>query len=447
MDLTRTPFKHEISLVTGMGKSGGVYKLEFFIKAKGKLIKALMIDQISNDRNYVENYTDELMIDAQFTGEQYYFDIQPNFDDLSAVLKLTLLSGGIEKSTKGYSAPIVKEFKAKLFDNKSDKIEGNNPAIMDRALTQRAMIQTVKFQLITDVVEKLRFKTAGGPFRQMTGIGLIISLLTMASKDLTTDAAQAINGVSVNGNPSEVVREQIILPHLTPITSAPNIINENSGGIFPAGFSYYLQDRHWYVFAPYDVERFNAVGKNLTIVNIPKDRLPGIERTYYNSSNHLIVLSTRDAMHIDTSEQAQQNLGNSVSFMDADLVLNGWGQIDNNKFLVNAAENLNVLSTTTRKDGLTNLAASGVKITANKNIELSKLAKRQGSFLQIAWEYSDESLIYPGMPVRLMYLDNKTPMEAYGVVVAIKTFTHPVTRTTVDAKYVNTSVLTLFIKK
>ena len=94
-----------------------------------------------------------------------------------------------------------------------------------------------------------------------------------------------------------------------------------------------------------------------------------------------------------------------------------------------------------------NFAPVGIsRITSNKNKELSALAIRQGSFMQYVWENSDDSLLYPGMPIRLLYLDNNKPTETYGCLVSVETYEMPVNKAFGQTKMGCHTALTVFIK-
>ena len=88
---------------------------------------------------------------------------------------------------------------------------------------------------------------------------------------------------------------------------------------------------------------------------------------------------------------------------------------------------------------------SEARLTTAYNLEYSKIAQRMGNVVQVTWESSDDRLIYPGMPVRFMYLDGRIARAVYGTVIGchtqyMQTNTNPRAR-----KFKSNSILTLFI--
>ena len=145
------------------------------------------------------------------------------------------------------------------------------------------------------------------------------------------------------------------------------------------------------------------------MVNLPKDRLPGIEKTFFNNQTKLIVLSTRNAKYIDNREANTFNKGSSFRFVEANRLYEGFGQVQDNKFMVNAGNNVNEVTIGQRSDNANILRSTDVKITSNKNNELSKLAMNNGFYFQLTWEHSDDSLLHPGMPAKILFLKNNQP--------------------------------------
>ncbi|HXQ33706.1 MAG TPA: hypothetical protein VN843_06825, partial [Anaerolineales bacterium] len=71
-----------------------------------------------------------------------------------------------------------------------------------------------------------------------------------------------------------------------------------------------------------------------------------------------------------------------------------------------------------RGDGL--IYAPVVKdISTNSFNETSKVTSRQTTILHFGWEHADESLIYPGMPMKFCYMQNDELCELKGTILGI----------------------------
>lgn len=414
------PFKRELDLIQQKGSLVRLRKWGVWIHANGKDIQASRVLKVHRVRDYSTDYAERVAITFEVTQAQHIYDILPFEDKLEATVKYTNHKKSEEWGNPRVGSPVSYRYKAKLFENDDKSISSNNPAVTDRSVLERSNLVSVTIQLLDAGLETLRQQRVSGTFRNTTGIELISTLLTKYSAEATNDADVRIKGVTVAPGASDVVREQIVLGPRTKLYEIPNIVNEMSGGIYSTGFSYFMQDRNWYIYPPYDLERFDKLQKNLIIVNLPKNRLPDIEKVTYDTPTQTVILSTLDSQIYDGREKADMNKGNGVTFVDANNMME-FGNVTGNKFLVNAAENVNELLVTERSDGITNVNPSDSIITANKNIELSKLAATKGLYMIIVWEGGDESLIYPGEPVKVLYLEQDKAKSAVGTVVGTET--------------------------
>jgi len=158
-------------------------------------------------------------------------------------------------------------------------------------------------------------------------------------------------------------------------------------------------------------------------------------------------MATGDSKHIDDSEQQQLNEGNGVRFIDASKVFDDWGKVDNNRLTVTRADNVNEILAESRPNKLNYVKESSQRITTNYMQQYSALARRSGSFIQHVWENANPDLLYPGMPVKLMYLQNNTAEELYGTLVGVHSFSTAETKGMVNKRFIDNATLTVFINR
>ena len=65
--------------------------------------------------------------------------------------------------------------------------------------------------------------------------------------------------------------------------------------------------------------------------------------------------------------------------------------------------------------------------------------------MRLSWENSDDSLIYPGMPVKVLYLKKKKPMTAIGTVVNVESADYPVEQAFPPKKFSQLSYIQVFV--
>lgn len=442
--LDNNPFRAEVAEISQRGKSSSAFYAEAHVTSSSGSFKALNVTGLNRYRDYIADYTQNLIVTMNATLAQYEKLIH---SDTSAItLTLTLYEIGFQTafSLGALANPKQFTYKAKLLEIDSSQISQNNP-MSNNANIGDMTFREFSVQLLEPCFESVSIRTVGGVFRKVNGINLIKTLLTNFSTDDEVDAITSVRGVDVVEGFNEKETEQIIIPHMTPLTKAISIINENCGGVYPTGFSYFLQNNLWFIFPPYDITRFNKTNRTITIVNLPKDRLPGIEKTYFNSSTKLIVLSTRDSKVIDNREAKTFNEGSSLRFVDASKLFDSFGTVEDNKFKVNASQNVNEMTLGTRADNMNVLRASGTRITSNKNAELSKLAMSKGFYIQLIWENSDDSLLHPGMPAKVLFLKDNQPASATGVLIESETHWVPMEKSFKHVKLQSTTAMTFFI--
>lgn len=442
--LDNNPFSHEVAEVSKKGKTITASYIEAVITSSKGTIKAVNVTGMNRYRDYLEDYTQKLILTLNTTLGDYEKLL---LSDTSAItLTVTVYEIGYQSpfSISGLANPKQFTYKAKLLEIDSAQISQNNP-MSNNPQVGNLTFKEFSLQLLEPCFESVSIRTVGGVFRQTNGIDVIKTLLTNFSTDDEVDAITNVKGVDVVSGFNEEKVEQIIIPHMTPLTKAIGLINDNCKGIYPTGFSFFLQGNLWYVFPPYDLDRFNKTNRTITVVNLPKDRLPGIEKTFFNSTSKLIVLSTRDSVVVDNREAKVFNEGSSIRFVNGDKLYDGIGTVSENKFLVNAGDNINELALEARTDNMNVLRPTQTRSTSNKNKELSKLAKSRGFYMQLTWENSDDSLLHPGMAAKILFLKDNKPASATGVLIESETIWSPMEKSFKHVKLQRTSVITFFI--
>lgn len=447
MNVQQTALQREINAVLSSGSKPVFCEWVVEIHANGKTFTPVTVMNVENMADYLGQYADEISVEVMMMEGMFNYDIVPYKSKLEVTLKRVPLTDSTILVRDQYQSAIGFRYTATLYDNKSKILEGNAPSSNQREVGNRSSLVPVRFQLIQPVLERLRMQSCGGPFRNLRTVDLVVYLLTKYSATSVTDSAATVKGVTVLGKPNPLVREHIIVPHLTPVIAAPTWIHEHAGGVFQTGFRCYLQREHWYVFSPFDVKAYESSPKSLTIINVPANRMPNPERSYRTTPTQLIVLATGDTKHIDNSEQNQLNNGNGVRFIDADKVFSGFGATGNNKLVVEKSKNVNEIVIDPRENGLNFVRETKTRITSNYMKEYSDLAARSGSYIQYTWENSNPELLYPGMAVRVMYLGNDIPEEMFGVLLGAHSFSTSDTKGMVNKRFNSKTVLTVFINR
>lgn len=448
MEIFETLMRREITQISNAENGHVAHYWVLTIRANGKDYKAIRVDENRTDRLYVKNFADELVITATFILSDYEFGIVPYKDQLEATLirrTSSLSQGAINAKIK----ESIRQYKVQLVDGgTSMSVEGDSPYAQNKGLAAKQSLKTVAIQLINPVIDRIRKQSFGTNFQNTPPMNAIRYILGEVAKGKTDPTNFEIHGVDVVSGHMETPRKHIVLDHIsTSLLEAPRKIDEMVGGLYPTGFAYYLQGNHWYCFPPYDVTRFSKARRTVTIIKIPKFRMPGMEKTFRVTQSQVIILTTRETRHADNSEQAQLNDGNGVRFIDARTVMNGYGKKDGNKYDVSMRDNINEIMLEKRNDKSDMVKGSSAGITEKYNKEHEKLAIKAGSVIQTLWEYSNAALIEPGTPVRYLFANGDKVGELFGVIHAVETLSYPTNVNIGSPRFIEMSLITMFVSR
>lgn len=419
-----TPFKAEVGAVTSRGGSSPCFSFDLEFIIGGIAYRPYTITGIDEINDFIGDYYPILAVTFQTS-----IAIKEKMIEASASIEAILKRYEIGRETpynvQALRNPTMTRYKAKLYVEESDHVSQNNPAINNEDYTANKTMVEVKVQLVEAGFEKLAARHVGGNYNNISGSKLIRHLVDFHANRDNDDVASMLTGVDMAPSSNEEVRSYILLEHGTSLVEAMHSINQNCGGIYPTGFSYFIHRNTWYVFPPYALKRFTENRQKLVVVNLPKNRVPGLERTYDITPSLITVLATRDVTITDKRESKKVSFGTGVSFGDASKLMDGFANVMNNKLLVDGSTNVNDLLVSERSDDINQIRFAKDKLTSAKNLELSKFAPSKGFVMMIAWENSISGVIYPGMPVRVLYLVKNRPRTVEGSVIGIRTVYYP----------------------
>jgi hypothetical protein len=447
MPFESSVFQREVDAIVKTGAKGVFFRWEAELHADGKSMEVYYVDVVEFQRDYKSQSFDVISIEINVSAGSFEKYIVPHKDKLELTLKQIPLNE-LKPAENQESAIRAYRYRATLYDGNSGIVAGNNPALQNMNAADNAMVKSVRLQLFDKVTEQIRLKTVGTVFRRTTTANAVAVALGKMCKGLKNeDNSYAVKGVDVAPGFIEEQQSHIVVPHMTKLVTVPQFVHENYGGIYNFGLGYYLQDSIWYLYGLYDIKRYEKCKKTLTILNVPAERYPNPERSYRNLPNQLIILATGEVEMKDETEAQAMNQGLGVRFADANRLFESFAKTGDNKAIASRGENTAEFIAEERPTGINNAQASGKGITSNYAVERGNLAGRAGCYVQLVWEASVQQLLYPGMPTKLMYLENERAQEVYGVLLHAHTFHTPVATGIKNRKFVSKTIMTLFVDK
>jgi hypothetical protein len=444
MGMTTGSVAQEIQQILNNGVNPVHFHWTGTLLANGLKIQITKITNIDIERDYRKQYTDHISVDCEIPMGTYLSKIFPYKENLL----MTLIKTPVEETGSAIAASQDIEnhqMRATIKNANDHQLEGNTPAIQDESTANLTALKTVTFQLLDPAVEQIRMMSVGTVMRSTTPGDAIKFFLTSISQKAKVDATSQIKGVDMVSPDNTQVRDHVILPHGLEFSQVPDWIHRHMGGVYNGGFGYYLQNSIWYVYPQYNINRWQSTPKNLTLINIPKNQMPGADRTYRKTNNQLIVLLTGENKHSDDTEGLQLNHGNGLRFTDSAKIMEGFGITKNNKYTVNRSANNTEFVSNPRATGLNNIQMSRMRITNNQFFESGKVARTLGGHMVVTWEHSEPGALYPGMPVKYVYIANNKVTEVYGVLLGVHHYIGMTSGKLTGGHFVCNSALTLFL--
>lgn len=441
MDLEQTSFMREVRAVMTSGAKSIHFAYEATIHVNEtnenyKATKVLMIDRVCD---YEMAVADVIMVKVIIPLGKYATYIYPKKENLDITIKATPI-GEVGDNIDAESNTKITRYSAVLVDTGNPTLQNGGQFIYSEDQQDRGELKEVYFQLIDKSVDSIRMSSLGGVFRGCTVGDVIAGVLGGESKK-----KKLIKGVNMVDSANQVVKDSIIVPHGTRLMDLPQYLHK-SLGVYGAGLGYYLTDGYWYVYPCYDVARYSKNKRNVTIVNVPENRFPDIERTYRVDGTNVVILATGSTTSLDNTDSEQLTHGSGVRFADASKIMEESTSTSGNKTTVSRSAINNEVAAVERADGKNYAPVSKNSITSNQLFELSKLARRMGSVIALVWENSNPDLIYPDTMVKLKYLKQDEIIETVGVVLKAYHFTEMARVGIVGERYKTRTVISIFVK-
>lgn len=415
----------------------------------GEEIEPIKIAAIDIDRDYINNYTDLTIVDVIFPYGTYFTKVVPLKENMDVRLirypKYAVVNQE-EPPSPDNEGPIEMFFKGVLLEESNEVTGVQGTRNHSKLAMDLSDLIRVRVQLLDPAFDQFQKMETGGIFRDEVPLQVARYVLTMASNELDLPDEDAVYGVDVVEPDNKDPFNHIILPHGTKIWDAPSLIQRNWGGCYNTGIGCYLQGHLWYIWPQFNTRRFEVTENTLTVINLPPEKYPGVEKTWRQTERQVIALGTADSRHVDESHHNQLKFGSGERFTHGDRITDGFGEVKDNKFIMKRKENTSEYLAVD-KEGDPLVGVSPESISNNSFSHASQFASRKGSFVHVVWEHSRSDLVYPGMPVKYMYLDHTDEvMEVEGVLVKAHHYIYDPETGIREGRFVCNTALTLFIE-
>lgn len=403
----------------GLGNSGWRIDCQIIVK-ETTWIKPHKVEYEALNRDYAskEQFSDRRMIQFMMQQGDFQYDIIPNRDNLMVeVVYVPLQYNSSAPDTTRKSE--VKRYRAVLMSKFNNALTNKNAQTSSRESLNQLSMMSVSMQLIDEAAFRINMMSYGNGLRQCTTMMAVQEVLASTMGDVGTQDIKRVKGINFQDGFNTEIRTVMDFPDGIMLKDVPHYIHEEEGGIYPTGFGRYLQDQHWYIYPLYDSTRYKKNTKVLKLINVPNDRYQGAERTYKIDEQHVTVLATGDASSLDNGLADNLKQGNGLRFGDVTKMLGAFGTAKDNKTLIDRASNIFEVSTGLLESGMNNVRWAYDRATSNPFKHYSEMARRRGMFLKLQWYHGDSDLLYPGMPVKFMTINDNNVETYNGVLLGV----------------------------
>lgn len=388
--------------------------------------------------NYTDNYAEEWIIDLVINKGLYNTYLIDNQDKLNINLY-------IDSSYPGQPPNITKlTMRAFPKNTTDDRVKQNRSADLNQGEVGKLELEVYQFELLDLAVEQMRVMQTGGNYPVTSAASVLRVLMGGAGAMLDLPLEQKPKAPDMIAPDTEVVKNMVAVKQGTNLCDLPGYLQHHYG-LYNTQIGSFYHDRSWYIWPLYNTKRFELANKTLTLINVPADRFPDIETTFQRRGSSVVILLTGDSVYEDSSNQQQYNEGNGTRAVRASAMSGDEGRIvDKGQVLLQRSQTNTEIMTNNRRTGVQN-APSATEITDNTSRVLSRTATVNGTTAQFTWQSSDPALIFPGMPVKLLYLKDEKVVQRYGVLIAVESQYRLANPGLIDTSFLADTALTVFI--
>jgi len=445
--IEKSPLWKDISKIMGSEVKDTFSSYTATIHTAVEDYSVLFLQQIDILRDYGANIGDVTFATFQLTFGDYVLRFYPFINNLELTITQYYLNKA--NSTNKNNNKNKQRYKMVFLPHENLHVNLSEFQSMDKMTLDHLDIVTVKVQLLSRVLEPLRIIFTSGIYQKVKQETLLRTVIGKESQAVLVDGKPCLDSIDIYPPDNTDIQQHIIIPNQTLVVSLPTFLQEKMNGVYSSGIGSYLQNYNskntWFIYPLYNTSRYLTDKTNSSkavFYFIPAYRYGGIDNTYRVDGNKIDILCTSDKKYVDDGDTRYMNEGvgfvqaDARAFMGKPVVMSEKGPKGNPARLTTFAAN------TSRDDGLNYTPSTGVGISSNPFVQYSIITKRNVSTIQISWEHSDNTLIYPGMPCEFVYLEDGKRKSIYGVIAKVQSFIYKTNKGALTANYLqNTSIL------
>ena len=407
----------------------------------GEVHETVMVKNINIFSDFKNNHSDLFFIQVDLSANIYTNIILPNKHKLEFKLtrEMTGISSNIDIPMDNYS----QQFYAYLTDPINPFVQNTNLGTDNKQTDDIANLIPVTVQLVDYSLYETRLYEFAGSFRTVTIENLLKCLYTIPIKK---------NGnipTNVEIIPPDNFKEyfQLVVPNGIRLVALADWI-QNKYGVYATHIGCYLRNNFWYIYPLLNHQKFNDTSKTLTVITVPTAEMASSTSSYLYYEDSLVIFTTGGANHIDPSENVLNNDGRGIKYSIASNLIDGWrGWKDDIIPHISTNRNFQIINNETSPTQIENIRAIPGLVSNNPWKHISKVALGLASMVVVKWEFCNAQLLYPGMPVKVLYKHKGIVQSLAGTLISVQSTTLPFLDNPTNKQYGTTAELTIHAER
>ena len=447
MALVNHSLYNDIEATVRQSKQDQFYLLDVDVTLDGVLMdkSTTFVKNITVESNYVEYYGDDIKCELMIPEGIFLEKLITGDDNILVTIKLTPTdrkNNRVDTSRK----IIIYRYRGILNQKIMAGMIGGNPANRSFSAASISKLVPVHLQLVDLALESMLGIFIGTAVIDNTVENALKTLLGFGSKSRKVKEFSDTNflGCDIYPPNNQKVYSSIIVDNRTPLHSLAHYL-QNTVGVYSAGISQFFTGGMWYVYPTYHTDRYHDTVGSLTIIDMPPNKMPHTETSFITNEKETVILGTGKTINNSPTTDRLYNIGSGVRFIDGSNLLEGGVQFDKGYVTTDRYETVTEFL---HDDRYGNRAIAGVAknmVTTNPYKEYSRVAPTVTEQVDLEWHNSQLGVVYPGMPVRILYQRDRKTIVRYGTVGKCLTYIAPSTNSAVDRKYSTNSILSIIL--
>ena len=417
------------------GDTAQYFKAKLTIYSENFEYDGLTLLSIDFVRNYTQTFTGETVAEVDIPEGDWRVKLQPIRRSLRARLTLTR---GTTNKTYTYKVIVLNTDGDEATGTSSSGAETLNVTSMKR----------LSLQLIDPIASILMgYRTSYTILRGATVMDAIRVTYGEMGHMIGQIDGNVFKGVDMyipkNGFPDY---EVLHLEDNLKLTSLCRYFQYHRNyGIYLSGVSRYYDNGLLYVFPTFLTSRYNDDPMKLTIFSPPTDIIPSADTTFKMKGSELQLVITDPVSIDDNSEINLIEVGNAFNAVNGATLFHNPGKVANGEMTLERKNHDLSSVYYIRSDGVNYINKLNPYITNNFMEHTESVAMSEGRLMDLTWNNSDSTLLYPGMPVEYRYYSEGEVKRSQGVLHWAHSFLSTPSQLTNEKRFVETTKLKVFL--